>query len=84
MTRFEFELRLQQFLKKTLGEKYNPADVQWESEYIPMTETEGCINFNIGISSHRFEKDYCDIESEPDISSTWHPGHEPQMGSYDH
>ena len=23
-------------------------------------------------------------ESEPVISSTWHPGHEPQMGSYDH
>ena len=28
--------------------------------------------------------EYVEIESEPDISSTWHPGHEPQMGSYDH
>ena len=57
MTRSEFESKLEEFLKKTLGEKYNPADVQWDSEYIPMTKTEGCINFNIGISSHRFDKE---------------------------
>ena len=28
--------------------------------------------------------EYVEIEWGPDISSTWHPGHEPQMGSYDH